>query len=51
MPEAALSPALWSVPLITGLLLILYHQRKVLVAYDRRRATAVRPAKVAVGAK
>lgn len=51
MPEAALSPALWSVPLITGLLLILYHQRKVLVAYDRRRATAVRPAKAAVGAK
>lgn len=29
MPQLALTPALWSVPLITGLALIIYHQRAI----------------------
>ena len=29
LPEAALTPALWAVPLVTGLAIIIYHQRKV----------------------
>lgn len=29
MPEMALNPGLWSVPLITGLTIILYHHRKI----------------------
>ncbi len=29
LPEAALTPALWSVPLIVGLTLIIYHRRQV----------------------
>jgi hypothetical protein len=29
MPELALSPVLWSIPLVTGLGLILYHQAQV----------------------
>lgn len=29
IPELALTPALWSVPLITGLALIIYHQRAI----------------------
>jgi hypothetical protein len=29
VPELALSPILWSIPLITGVSLILYHQRVV----------------------
>jgi len=29
MPELALNPALWSVPLITGLAIILYHWRRI----------------------
>lgn len=29
LPEAALTPALWSVPLTVGLALIIYHQQKV----------------------
>lgn len=29
MPELALTPALWSIPLLTGLILIVYHQRRV----------------------
>ncbi len=29
MPELALAPALWAVPLVTGIGLILYHQRQV----------------------
>jgi len=29
MPEAALSPVLWAIPLVTGISLIVYHQRKV----------------------
>ena len=34
-PELALTPALWSVPLITGISLILWHWRSV----DRRSGT------------
>ncbi len=30
MPEAALSPALWALPLVTGVALIIYHQQKIL---------------------
>lgn len=30
MPELALTPGLWAIPLITGLTLIVYHQRAVL---------------------
>ncbi len=30
MPQAALSPVLWAIPLVTGVSLILYHQRKVM---------------------
>ncbi|MEM0906351.1 MAG: hypothetical protein AAGJ94_03240 [Pseudomonadota bacterium] len=51
MPEAALSPMLWSVPLVTGLILIIYHQRKVLNVFNRRLAGSVQPAKAALGAK
>lgn len=29
IPELALTPALWSIPLLTGLFLIIYHQRAV----------------------
>ena len=29
MPEMALHPGLWSVPLIVGLAIILYHRRKI----------------------
>ena len=29
MPEAALSPVLWAIPLVTGISLIVYHQQKV----------------------
>lgn len=29
LPEAALTPALWSVPLVTGIALIIWHQRSV----------------------
>ena len=35
LPEAALTPALWSVPLVTGIGLILWHWRSV----DRRAGT------------
>lgn len=38
MPEIALSPVLWSVPLVTGLALIIYHQRKILRQFNRRTA-------------
>ena len=38
LPEAALTPALWSAPLITGVALILFHQRKVLRGPARRPA-------------
>jgi hypothetical protein len=42
VPELALSPLLWSVPLITGLSLILYHQRSVTAPLRRRRPKAAR---------
>lgn len=40
MPELALNPALWAVPLITGLAIILYQWRAI---WLRHRATAPRP--------
>ncbi len=40
LPELALHPGLWSIPLITGLTLIIYHQRKVAVQFRARRAAA-----------
>lgn len=40
IPEIALTPALWSVPLITGLSLILYHQRAVTLRFVARGGTA-----------
>jgi hypothetical protein len=36
LPEAALTPALWSVPLITGIALILWHWRKIDRVLKRR---------------
>ncbi|MEM1040095.1 MAG: hypothetical protein AAGI12_11590 [Pseudomonadota bacterium] len=36
MPQAALSPVLWSIPLITGVSLIIYHQRKIRARYSRK---------------
>jgi len=41
LPEIALTPALWSVPLITGVTLIIWHQRAVTLRF---RARAVQPA-------
>jgi hypothetical protein len=38
VPEMALTPALWSVPLITGLTLIIYHQRAVTMRFRARTA-------------
>ncbi len=38
MPELALTPALWSVPLITGLVLIIDHQRAVTLRFAARAA-------------
>ncbi|MEE4279198.1 MAG: hypothetical protein V2I82_12085 [Halieaceae bacterium] len=38
LPEIALTPALWSVPLITGLTLIIYHQRAVMLRFRARTA-------------
>jgi hypothetical protein len=38
VPELALTPALWSVPLITGLTLIIYHQRAVTMRFRARTA-------------
>ena len=37
MPELALNPALWAVPLITGLGIILYHWYRIGVQQSRRR--------------
>jgi hypothetical protein len=39
-PELALHPGLWSIPLITGISLILYHQRKVALQFRARRGVA-----------
>lgn len=41
LPEAALTPALWSVPLVTGIALILWHWRKI--DRVRRQRTRVSP--------
>ena len=40
VPELALSPILWSIPLITGVSLIHYHQRAVTAALRRARQKA-----------
>jgi len=40
MPEIALNPVLWSIPLVTGISLILYHQRKVALQTRARRGAA-----------
>jgi hypothetical protein len=40
MPEIALNPVLWSIPLVTGISLIIYHQRKVAVQTRARRGAA-----------
>lgn len=40
MPEVALNPVLWSIPLVTGIALIIYHQRKVAVQTRARRGAA-----------
>lgn len=37
MPEAALSPVLWAIPLITGVSLIIYHQQKVRYRYSTKQ--------------
>ncbi len=39
IPELALTPALWSIPLITGLTLIIYHQRTVVRASRHNAST------------
>ncbi|MEO1188365.1 MAG: hypothetical protein AAFW60_04765 [Pseudomonadota bacterium] len=41
LPELALAPVLWAIPLITGLTLILYHQRQV--TRPLRLARSTRP--------
>ena len=43
MPELALTPALWSVPLITGLAMIIYHQRAVARRLRQPRSLSVSP--------
>lgn len=40
VPELALTPALWAIPLVTGLALIIYHQRKVTAPLRRRKVPA-----------
>ena len=40
MPEIALTPALWSAPLIIGIGLILYHQRAATRRFRARWAPA-----------
>lgn len=42
LPEAALTPALWSMPLIVGLTLIIYHQNQVRRGFRPKRA-AINP--------
>lgn len=37
MPDAALSPALWAVPLVVGLAIILYHRRRIDVSMRARQ--------------
>ncbi|MEM6683699.1 MAG: hypothetical protein AAF607_15810 [Pseudomonadota bacterium] len=45
IPELALAPALWAVPLIVGLSLIIYHQHKV-----KRAMRPARPTRRSIGA-
>lgn len=40
LPELALTPGLWAVPLITGLVLIIYHQHATTRRFQSRGATA-----------
>jgi hypothetical protein len=40
MPELALTPGLWAIPLITGLALIIYHQYAVTRKYQMRNVVA-----------
>ena len=40
VPELALAPALWAVPLVTGLTIIIYHQARVLRGVRARTRTA-----------
>ena len=39
LPEIALTPGLWGIPLVTGLALIIYHQRAVMTPPRRIQAT------------
>lgn len=41
IPELALAPVLWAIPLVTGLSLIIYHQRQVM--RPARRTQTLRP--------
>ena len=43
MPEMALSPVLWAVPLVTGLAIILYHRREVARKVRPNRDAASEP--------
>jgi hypothetical protein len=43
MPDLALNPGLWSVPLITGLGIILYHHRKIRLASTPKAAAPLAP--------
>ncbi|MEM9169181.1 MAG: hypothetical protein AAGC56_05965 [Pseudomonadota bacterium] len=49
LPEAALTPALWSVPLVVGLSLIIYHQQKVLRRFRRPAAASAPPGSIQTG--
>ena len=40
MPEIALNPVMWSIPLVTGVLMIVFHQRKVSKQFGGRRTAA-----------
>ena len=44
LPEAALTPALWSVPLVVGLTLIIYHRRQVARPRRARASRSTGPA-------
>lgn len=46
MPELALNPAFWSIPLVTGLILIVYHQQR-LIRRLRRRTPSPMPVSAA----
>jgi hypothetical protein len=39
LPEIALTPGLWAIPLVTGLILIIYHQRAVMAPVRRVQPT------------